>query len=217
MKGIALVIRSIKDKLWTLLLRVLSPLLGVKLGKNVYIGWGTLLYGNVVLEDGVSIGRGGYFVGNIHIGSYTGIGDNARVHATKGRVVIGKYCAIGRDFLVHAQEHNYKHLIMSGRVSRLLHLPDPSLVKGDTIIGNCVWIGDRVIVTSGSRIGDGAVIGAGYVVREEVEAYTVVSHKGKKYRFPENVIEQLKRLKPCEKDLDELKHMLEEGEVKPVY
>ena len=42
------------------------------------------------------------------------------------------------------------------------------------IIGNDVWIGSRVIILGGVRIGDGAIIGAGSVVTHDVPPYVVV-------------------------------------------
>lgn len=42
------------------------------------------------------------------------------------------------------------------------------------IIGNDVWIGDRVIILPGVHIGDGAIIAAGAVVTKDVPAYAIV-------------------------------------------
>lgn len=42
-------------------------------------------------------------------------------------------------------------------------------------IGNDVWIGDNVIITTGcSQIGDGCILAAGSVVTKDVEPYCVV-------------------------------------------
>ena len=43
------------------------------------------------------------------------------------------------------------------------------------MIGNDVWIGARVIILPGVRIGDGAVIGAGSVVTNDVPSLGVVA------------------------------------------
>ena len=42
------------------------------------------------------------------------------------------------------------------------------------VIGNDVWIGGRVIILPGVKIGDGAIIGAGSVVTKDVSEYDVV-------------------------------------------
>jgi len=46
--------------------------------------------------------------------------------------------------------------------------------KGDTIIGNDVWIGYRACILPGIRIGDGAIIGSFAVVTKDVPPYTIV-------------------------------------------
>ena len=46
--------------------------------------------------------------------------------------------------------------------------------KGEIIIGDNVWLGDRTVILSGVHIGDGAVIAANAVVTHDVPAYSVV-------------------------------------------
>ena len=63
-----------------------------------------------------------------------------------------------------------------------------------TFVGNDVWIGKRVIIKAGIKIGDGAVIGAGSVVTKDVPPYAVVAGvpaKVIKYRFDEKTISDL--------------------------
>jgi acetyltransferase-like isoleucine patch superfamily enzyme len=45
----------------------------------------------------------------------------------------------------------------------------------DVVIENKAWIGFNVIILKGVRIGEGAVVGAGAVVRKNVEPWTVVA------------------------------------------
>lgn len=43
------------------------------------------------------------------------------------------------------------------------------------VIGNDVWIGDNVIISTGCcQIGDGSILAAGAVVTKDVEPYCVV-------------------------------------------
>lgn len=42
------------------------------------------------------------------------------------------------------------------------------------IIGNDVWIGARVIILPGCKVGNGVVIGAGAVVTKDIPDYCVV-------------------------------------------
>ena len=46
--------------------------------------------------------------------------------------------------------------------------------RGDVIIGNNVWIGDKVAILSGVTIGDGAIIASNAVVTKDVPPYSVV-------------------------------------------
>ena len=41
--------------------------------------------------------------------------------------------------------------------------------KGDTVIGNDVWIGQNTVILPGVHIGDGAIIGANSVVERKNE------------------------------------------------
>ena len=62
------------------------------------------------------------------------------------------------------------------------------------VAGNDVWIGDRVLIKGGVRIGDGAVIGMGAVVTKDVPPYAVVGGVPAriiKMRFSENQISEL--------------------------
>ncbi|MCB1425218.1 MAG: CatB-related O-acetyltransferase [Zhengella sp.] len=45
--------------------------------------------------------------------------------------------------------------------------------RGDTVVGNDVWIGMDCLVMPGVSIGDGAIIATGSVVASDVAAYTV--------------------------------------------
>lgn len=47
--------------------------------------------------------------------------------------------------------------------------------KGDSIVGNDVWIGFEAVVMPGVTIGDGAIVGARSVVTHDVAPYSVVA------------------------------------------
>ncbi|MCH9811500.1 CatB-related O-acetyltransferase [bacterium] len=66
--------------------------------------------------------------------------------------------------------------------------------KGDTIIGNDVWIGAEVLIMPGIKIGNGAMIATRSVVTKDVEPYTIVGGvpaKPIKKRFSDDEIEKL--------------------------
>ena len=65
-------------------------------------------------------------------------------------------------------------------------------------IGNDVYIGTNVVILSGVTIGDGAVIGAGAIVTKDVPPFAIVvgcPAKILKYRFNDNIINELLNLK----------------------
>ena len=47
--------------------------------------------------------------------------------------------------------------------------------KGDTVVGNDVWMGQNVTVLPGVHIGDGAIIGANSVVSSNIPPYTIAA------------------------------------------
>ena len=66
--------------------------------------------------------------------------------------------------------------------------------KGDTVIGNDVWIGYDALLMPGVKVGDGAVIAARAVVTGDVPPYAVVGGnpaKAVKRRFPDEVVVEL--------------------------
>ncbi len=78
-------------------------------------------------------------------------------------------------------------------------------------IGNDVWIGVRVIILGGVKIGNGAVIGAGSVVTRDVPPYAVVAGAPARlirYRFEEPVIRRLEELQWWNKSEEELRQLL---------
>jgi acetyltransferase-like isoleucine patch superfamily enzyme len=75
-------------------------------------------------------------------------------------------------------------------------------------IGNDVWIGhNAIILPSVSSIGDGAVIGAGTVVHQDVPPYAVVvgnPSRVVRYRFSRRTIDELLQTKWWDRSIDEL-------------
>lgn len=79
--------------------------------------------------------------------------------------------------------------------------------KGDTIIGNDVWIGYDALIMLGVKIGDGAVIGARAVVTKDVEPYTVVAGNPAKVirkRFDDKTIEKLLEIQWWNWEIDKI-------------
>ena len=129
---------------------------------------------------------------NIKIGDYTYYDDfnsvenfikNVRYHFdfTGDELIIGKFCMIasGVEFIMNGANHlssavsAYPFAIFGGDWSDAMYGKSyPS--KGNTVIGNDVWIGYRASILPGISIGDGAIIGAYSVVTDDVPPYTIV-------------------------------------------
>lgn len=66
--------------------------------------------------------------------------------------------------------------------------------RGDTIIGNDVWLGYESLVLPGIRVGHGAVVAAASAVASDVPPYTVVAGNPARIvrrRFDEDDVERL--------------------------
>lgn len=83
-------------------------------------------------------------------------------------IQIGDNCLFGPNVVVVDHDHEYRYTDeRRGNHYR----------KAPISIGNNVWIGANVTILRGTQIEDGAVIGAGCIVRGKVEKNTVVVNK----------------------------------------
>ena len=80
-------------------------------------------------------------------------------------------------------------------------------LKGDTVVGNDVWIGQNVTIMPGVHIGDGAIIGANSVVARDIPAYAIAVGNPcgvKKMRFDEKTINTLEDIKWWDWDIQKI-------------
>lgn len=152
---------------------------------------------------------------NIVVGDYTYYDDFEDVHNFEKNVkyhfdfigdklIIGKFCQIasGVRFIMNGGNHmstsfsSYPFAIF-GKAWQ--HAMDGKTypTKGDTVIGNDVWIGHNALLMPGIRIGNGAIIATGAVVTKDVPPYAIVGGNPAtliKYRFTEEIITILNEL-----------------------
>ena len=173
-----------------------SPTSKVSVGKNAEVGRYCILKGNIKLADNVKIGENSRLEGNISVGKYSGLVKSVEL---LGTIKIGKYCAIARNVTFQGVNHfMHKAGIQMTFYREMVGEKLGTVKKGPIIVGNDVWIGKKVIILSGVKIGDGAVIGAGAVVTKDVEPYSIVGGvpaRHLKWRFPEHIREQLLEIK----------------------
>jgi len=121
------------------------------------------------------------------------------------RLVIGKFCQIakGVEFVMNGVNHQmnaastFPFYIFAGWSQGVPPLEKMPL-KGDTVIGNDVWIGQNATILPGVRIGDGAIIGANSTVGSKVSPYTIVAGNPAKpirKRFDDEMIGLMLRLR----------------------
>ena len=98
------------------------------------------------------------------------------------KLIIGKFCAIakGIEFVMNGANHRMKSVstypfnIMGGGWESFAPALDDLPLKGDTVVGNDVWIGTNAVIMPGITVGNGVIIGAGAVVTKDVPDYAVV-------------------------------------------
>jgi virginiamycin A acetyltransferase len=121
------------------------------------------------------------------------------------RLIIGRYCAIasGVRFIMPGANHadlgpsTFPFGIFGGIwAERTMDLVMSAESRGDTVVGNDVWLGYRALVMPGVAIGDGAVVAAASVVTSDVPPYAIVGGNPARVlrrRFEDDEVERLLR------------------------
>ena len=121
---------------------------------------------------------------------------------SQDKLIIGKFCALatGIKFIMNGANHRisgfstYPFNIFGNGWEKVTPENDELPYKGDTIIGNDVWIGYESIIMPGVTIGDGAIIAAKSVVVKDIPPYSIVGGnpaKIIKQRFSNETIKAL--------------------------
>ena len=101
---------------------------------------------------------------NLSIGDDSNLGVNAFVN-TRGGVTIGDNVMMGPDVIILTGRHTFDSLDLPIQNQPTTYAP--------VEIGNDVWLGTRVVVIAGVKIGDGCVVGANSVVTKDIPPYSV--------------------------------------------
>lgn len=149
---------------------------------------------------------------NVKIGDYSYLGDHNSICNTE----IGAFCSIASFCSIGGGDHDYSRVSTSPifeigkNVFGISFGSLPKAQQKQVLIGNDVWIGEKVFIKPGISIGNGAVIGAHSVVTKDVPPYAIVAGVPAriiKYRFSNDVIEKLEQIKWWEKDEKTLKQI----------
>lgn len=101
----------------------------------------------------------------LHVGSGSFIGEGCWVNAVGG-IHIGNYSGLGARTVIFSIEHRY-----AGADS--LPFDDVRMIK-PVYIEDFVWVGINVSILPGVRIGEGAIVGLGSVVTNDVPPLAIV-------------------------------------------
>lgn len=162
---------------------------------------------------------------NIIVGDFSYIADSEfENHVTnfypwsRDKLIIGKFCQIaaGVEFMMNDANHQmsavstFPFYTFEGwdmETPRASDMP----YKGDTVIGNDVWIGQNAVILPGVRIGDGAIIGANSVVGSDVGAYSIVAGNPAgeiRKRFDEELIALMEKFKWWDRDIETINSLI---------
>ena len=162
---------------------------------------------------------------NIIVGDFSYIADSEfESHVTHhydwndDKLIIGKFChmATGVEFVMNGANHQmnavstFPFYTLEGWNMKPPVLSDLS-IKGDTVIGNDVWIGQNAVILPGVHIGDGVIIGANSVVGCDIEPYRIVIGNPAKVlrkRFDDELIELLIKFKWWDRSIEEINNLI---------
>lgn len=159
---------------------------------------------NVIQGSNIAVGDYTYYDDFDDVGNFE---KNVRYHFdfTGDQLIIGKFCMIasGVRFIMNGGNHlsdalsAYPFAIFGNGWEKAMEgraYPN----KGDTVVGNDVWIGHNATIMAGVTIGDGAIIATNATVVRDVPPYTIVGGNPAteiRKRFPESTIERLLEMK----------------------
>lgn len=101
---------------------------------------------------------------DIEIGDFSGIGENCIVPKN---TIIGKYVMMAPDVYIIDNNHRYENLeipmCFQGKTENV-----PTIIEDDC------WIGARVMIMPGRKIGKGSILASGAVITRDVQSYSIM-------------------------------------------
>jgi virginiamycin A acetyltransferase len=161
---------------------------------------------------------------NIEVGDYTYYDDPRGVERFEehvlyhfdfigDRLVIGRFCSIAAEtrFIMNGGNHatdwftTYPFPVFGGGWEVAMPASWPH--RGDTVVGNDVWIGYGATLMPGVRVGNGAIIATGSVVTKDVEPFAIVGGNPAqriRYRFDEGTRDALTEIEWWDWDAEKI-------------
>ena len=140
---------------------------------------------------------------------------------SQDKLIIGKFCALARGvkFIMNGANHQvsgfstYPFYIFGNGWEKVTPQDDDLPFKGDTVVGNDVWIGYESTIMPGVIISDGAIVAARSVVVNDVPAYSIVGGNPAriiKQRFTTETIQTLLEIAWWNWDIEKISANLEQ-------
>lgn len=146
----------------------------VRLGKNVIVRPGCVIYSDVELGDGVELGHGVLLREDVVVGRGALIGSGVVVD---GHCRIGAHVSIQTGAYLSAYSKVEPHVFLGPHCVLLndrYMRRKPSPLQGPTV-GKSASIGGNAVIMPAVKVGAEAVVGAGAVVTEDVEPRAIVA------------------------------------------
>jgi virginiamycin A acetyltransferase len=163
---------------------------------------------------------------NIIVGDYTYYDDPGGVANFEANVlyhfdfvgdklIIGKFCAVGTGvkFIMNGANHaiggfsTYPFRIFGGAWQKNLPADFAFPQRGDTVVGNDVWLGYDSLLMPGVRIGDGAIVATRALVTKDVPPYAIVGGNPARIirmRFNESTVAALLAIRWWDWDIEKI-------------
>lgn len=138
-------------------------------GKTISIGHNTRIESHGILGCWMKYDEQ-QFTPSITIGDHCLIGEYNHISACN-RISIGDGLLTGRYVYIGDNTHGD----LSWEDASIPPIKRKLVSKGDVIIGNNVWIGDKATILAGVSIGDNVIVAANAVVTKDVPSHSVVA------------------------------------------
>ena len=137
--------------------------------KSIHIGSKTTIQSHCILGCWIKY-AGETYTPSIIIGSNCNIGEHTHITSIK-KITIGDGLLTGRYVYIGDNSHGG----LSKDEANIPPIRRKLVSKGEIIIGNNVWIGDKATILAGVTIGDNVIVGANSVVTKDIPSNTMVA------------------------------------------
>lgn len=160
------------------LLRMLSSIFSSKKITHKHISLLALWDNKTIFTPYTHILRGAR-LNNVQVGKYSRVGVNCKLTNVK----MGNYSVIAANSVLGVGQHPTNYLSYHsifykkgnwGWHDDWIKYPEGFQEQAQIIIGNNVWIGQRVIIMDGVKIGDNSIVATGAIVTKDVPPFSIV-------------------------------------------